>query len=253
MKYILPCIFCFLIIWGCKKDEELISGNIEGTVRLIRSNFTPLPPAADIRVALYSNSKKVDSTETNGNGTFEFTGLPYGRYSIRCNYPGYIRSYYEQPIYHVGGYSATRVDDYLYHVPEYQIQIESVTFDSAEYNLIVRLKVDGDTLAPEASSFFHAFRAFMSNSPGVSNENYSIVTNGNLADWAAPDMIMGKVAVYGKFGLYGGSYVDWESIKSQPIYIILYPIANNQGNLPREFVPGSLGPPSNEISFEWKW
>jgi len=247
MKYVFTVLFCLLIIGGCKKDEELISGEIQGYVALIGSNYNELPARKDIQVDLYNNSVRINTINTDENGRYLFEDLPYGRYDLRCFYPGFIRSFYQSPTFHIGGYSPTYADYSLYEVPNYLVEIDSVSFDATEDYLIIHLKVDGDTLAP-GTSYYQQFRAFMSNSPDVSKDNYVAVGKGILADWGE-DNTPGLIAVYGRMVTY--EIRDFEDINSLPIYMVIYPIANNQGYRAYDYLPESLGPASNEVIFDW--
>jgi hypothetical protein len=248
MKYLQFFLLALIIFVSCKEDEELISGDISGYVILYDRNYNPFPAQQGVKVNLFLDSDRIDSTVTDENGSYLFKDLTYGRYDISCSYEGFICSWGRQPIFHVGGYSPTIANFSLHQIPDYQIQIDSITYFEEDNFLILHLKLDGDTVLP-GNSYSYMFRAFMSNSPNISKDNYSAISKGMLADWPLDYTPGIKVAAYGRILSYEIS--NFDQIKSQPVYLILYPVANNQGYFPTEFLLQSLGPASNVVSFNW--
>jgi hypothetical protein len=134
----------------------------------------------------------------------------------------------------------------LYEIPAYQLQLNNVGYYAEDDLLTIPLEVDGDTILP-GNSWSYVFRAFMSNSPDVSKDNYTAIAKGIVGDWGLD--YLGTRATYGRIVTY--EIQGFDNIKALPVFMVLYPIANNQGYYPEDFFPEALGPASNVISFNW--
>jgi hypothetical protein len=246
MKYYAFVLTLVTFFTGCSKDEKLISGDVTGSIALIDHTYSLLPPQSGLKVNLYLDSHNIDSTLTDDNGYYLFENLPYGRYDIRCSREGFVKPWDQPSIFHVGGYSPTIFNFELSEIPDYQLQLTRVDYYAGFDDFIIALEIDGDTIL-EGNSWSYFFRAFLSNSPNVSKDSYTIATKGFITDLRLYNS--DKVAAYGiinKFDING-----YEAIIAAPVYIILYPIANNQGFIATDFFPEALGPASNVISFDW--
>jgi hypothetical protein len=245
---VLICFSAFLLFFcGCKKDEELIKGQISGRIRSFDQYCYPAPDQPDITVKLYQDTSLMGTAFTNSAGQYIFDNVPYGKYSIQLQKTGYIQARYDNTVYHIGGNSPTLIDFYLNEVPTYELKLDSIR-KIQEY-IIIFLKFNGDTLLPENSCGM-PLRVFAGNTPDVSNENFVACGKAHLSDYAVHDY-SNKVTVHAE-------WEEWEmepafeQLKNNIIYIRVYPIATGQGFGIREYYPKALGPPSDVISFRWE-
>lgn len=232
---------------GCKKKEELMTGPISGKILAFNQYCFRTPDQPDITVKLFQDSVLIDTNSTNSNSQYVFENMPYGKYSIRVEKAGFIQAWNLNNINHIGGYSPTLNDFYLYEVPTYQLNLDSVR-KIQEY-IVVFLKFNGDTILPENACGM-PLRVFAGNTPDVSKDNYTASCGrASLIHYDLNDYRK-KVAVYAR-------YEEWnmepgfDLLKNDSIYMRIYPIAVGQGYGSHDYYPEALGPPSNVISFLW--
>jgi hypothetical protein len=245
-------VFALLILLAaCQKDESLISGKITGRISVLNQAYEPQTDRSDIIVSLFNEADQIGSTITDAEGNYLFENIPYGKYKIDLHNDKYVQGWNNSYIYHVGGYSPTFENYSVYEIPVYQLSLDSVGFFKPEYELIIHLKVDGDTVTSE-QAFYYQFIAFAGNTPEVSSTSYISKGKGYLADWDMVNLsLFTKVAVYGRLNSYNFDF-NLEQLKQGKIYIRLYPLANGQGYFLSQYSPRALGKPSNVISFVWK-
>lgn len=245
-------VFALLILLpACQKDEEIINGTITGSISVLNQAYESQPDRSGITVNLLRESGIIGTTATSADGNYQFENIPYGKYKIDLHKDKYIQGWNNSYIFHVGGYSPTFANYSVYEIPVYKLSLDSVGFFKPEYELIIHLKVDGDTVTSE-EAFFYQFIVFAGNTPEVSSTNYISKGKGSLADW---DLInynySAKVAVYGRLYAYNFDG-NFEQLKQGKIYIRLCPLASGQGYFTSQYYSEALGKPSNVISFVWK-
>lgn len=246
MKISLIFLVLLYTICSCKQDEELITGPIIGTVHARDQYCSSIPAPENATIRLFKDTSLIGTTTSNVAGQYIFEDVPYGRYSLRVDHPGYIQTREENPIYHIGGQSPTLTDLFLSSVPDYQLTLDSLR--KMDNYIVIFLKYNGDTLLP-ANKCGMALRVFAGNSPDVNKDNYVACSLAYLSDYAVNEMNK-KIALHAQ-------YMEWEmessfeELKNDIIYMRIYPIASGQGT-GRDYYPGALGLPSNVISFRWE-
>lgn len=251
VKYIHIVFVLLILLSACRKEEELISGTITGRISVLNQAYESQTDRSGIAASLFHEADQIGSTITDADGNYLFENVPYGKYKIDLHKEKYVQGWNNSYIYHVGGYSPTFANYSVYEIPVYQLSLDSVGFYKPEYEFIIHLKVDGDTVTSE-EAFFYQFIAFAGNTPDVSSTNYISKGKGSLADWDWVNFNYSvKIAVYGRLYVYNFDG-NREQLKQGKIYIRLYPLANGQGYFLSQFYPEALGKPSNAISFNWK-
>jgi len=243
MKTYLTFVIFLLFLASCQKDEELLSGEISGIVFTYNHDYTKYNDQSGVQVALYNESALLDSTYTDAQGHFIFSNVLYGKYHVKYHKDGFIQTYSTNTVYHVGGYSPTFVSFYLHEIPTYEVHLDSVVYNVADWAFYFHLKVNGDTISPGRSYYFPPYLVFASNSPDVSIEQYISQGRGYLMDYD-PDNYPAKTAVYGRTFMY--DMYNFEALQSGTIFMRIYPIAQGQSY---DFYREALGKPSNVISF----
>lgn len=246
MKILLHISILLFLFFGCKKEEELLRGTITGQVDLEDQFCSPAPDQSGTKVMLLKETDPMDSTFTDSKGLYSFDNIPYGKYSITAKKDLFLGSRYDNSFYHIGGYSPTLKNIYMYEIPTYLLDLDSVSF-ATEY-LLVYLKLNGDTLLP-VSPCGMPLRVFASNSPDV--DRYNFVSSGKafLSNYYPGD--------YPHVTALHANMHEWEvdenfeQLKEGTIYLRIYPLAVGQGYWIYEYYPEALGPPSDVISFVW--
>jgi hypothetical protein len=247
VKYVCSIITLFLLISGCRKDQEIITGDITGKVYSYDQYGFPASDQPDVTVKLFGDTALQESAYTDSRGQYLFENRPYGKYSMTLEKEGFIQAWGPYVIYHAGGYSPTLANNYLYEIPTYELHLDSMGYFAEDNILIIYLKLNGDTILPRTYGL--NLRVFAGNTAEVSNENYVSSGKAYLHNYGL-DNYAQKVPVY---GIIFTDDVDqnFEQLKEGTIYIRLYPLAMGQGYRTGDYYPEALGPPSNVISFSW--
>jgi hypothetical protein len=220
---------------NCKKDEEMLTGDITGKITVYDQYAAVIPDQADITVRLYQDTALLETTFTDEHGQYLFHALKYGRYYITAEN-------------HIGGYSPTISYYSLWEIPTSELQLDSVGYNDNYYMVIIPLKFNGDTVLPP-NNYGLVCRIFAGNSPDVSRENYISQGKGSISDYSLTEWGK-KTASYASFLEYNMDQ-NFSQLKDEPIYIRIYPIAQGQGYGITDYYPEALGKPSNVISFIW--
>jgi hypothetical protein len=103
MKRVIFGVICGFLIWGCKGDPGpaglRLSGNLIGSVTMVDSLNRSIQDKSGMSIILYP---KLDSTNTNSDGSWQLNNVPAGIYDITFAKP----SFYTQKIFQfqfVGG------------------------------------------------------------------------------------------------------------------------------------------------------
>jgi len=246
MKKLFLYIVFLLAIIGCRKEGDLLTGDIMGKV-VVRDDDFSYPDDQSAEVRLYSNTSLIDVVTADSRGIYRFSEKPYGKYSLDV-----IREYYIKPgnyddrflCYHLGGASPTLIGNIgLSEIPTFDLTIDSVAKVNLSYSLKIFIKVNGGVIRPNA-----ALVGYLSNSPDVSSDNYTLMARGNFLD---RDYSVSGNKLIPVFASLDHFFSDYKPLKSDTIYIRLYPVAAGQ-NYYSLFSIQALGKPSNVIGFIWK-
>ncbi len=237
-------VVLFLLLINCRKDQEIITGNVTGKIHCYNQYGFLMPDQPGINVKLFRDTALLESTLTDNRGQYLFEHLSYGKYSVTCEKDLFIQPSWPNIIYNAGGYSPTLADFNLYEIPTYDLFLDSVGYLAEYYTYVIYTKFNGDTLLPPHGSYGLPLKVFAGNTPEISSENYISTGDAYLAG------VLGskEVAVY---AILWGMDQSFEQLKEGTIYLRMYPIALGQGFVPYSYNPLAMGSPSNVISFKW--
>jgi hypothetical protein len=244
---VLTYFLTLLFILGCKKEEELSKGTIGGKVETDDQYCYPVEDQAGSKVMLFHNTDLIDSTYTDSEGWYSFDNIPYGKYSISVKRDLFIELRGDNSFYHIGGYSPTLKNKYLFEIPTYHTKLDSMGY-ALEY-ILIYLHFNGDTLLPDNRCGM-ALRVFAGNTPDVTNNHFISCGKAFLANNYPGD--------YQNITVVHARIYRWdmdnniEQLKQGTVFLRLYPIATGQGYGFYEYYPEALGPPSDVISFVWE-
>jgi hypothetical protein len=245
-------VFVLLILLpGCQKEDEPLTGMITGRMTIYDQYHKSLSDRSGITVNLFQETDVIGSTITDPRGAYKFENIPYGKYKIELKKDKYIQAWTPPVIYHVGGYSPSFASSSVFEIPTYQLSLDSVGYYSPDNRFLIFLKIDGDTVL-SGTETYSRFILFAGNTPEVSRDNFISMGKGYLSDWEwTTYQHLKKVTLHGMLEMYD-NFGSIEEFKSGSIYIRIYPLANGQGYGVDQFFPEALGKPSNVISFVWK-
>ncbi len=249
MKLACHILLIFACLSGCQKEEEILSGEIQGIVYIHNQDLSTCDDQSDVEVCLYRDSEVIKSTFTDIQGKYIFENIPYGKYRISLSKRKYIQTRSSHTLHHVGGYSPTRADFHLHEIPTFEFYIDSVRYDNINWDLILFMTITGDTLPSSTFIYNYSFRGFLSNSSEVIRDNYVCQGKGYLYDVISEDPF--NMTVVSKINTYEINN-NFDQLKSGTIYLRIYPLARGQGYWTKDYYPEALGKPSNLVSFEWE-
>ena len=250
MRTFLPCCLILIFTFGCKEDQETMSGEITGIVSLYSQQNIKLSDCSGVKVDLYQNNVHLGDTLTDTYGEFHFKNLPYGRYWVDLQKDDFIKEDIPTDFNHVGGTGTTVVNFRMFEIPTYEITIDSFEIRQGGFAFYVYLKVNNDTILP----FIHSIpyvnttvKGFSGSTADIDPNNYLGYAEGYLTDFKYfPDNE--KTRVYAL--LY-----TWNSDLQPPgydsVYFKLYPVAFGQGYTEKGIDNKALGKPSNVVVFHW--
>jgi hypothetical protein len=230
-----------LLLVSCEKEKELITGQIAGKVNVYTQYRKLIPDMQGIKVDLYRDTMLISSTLSDNRCYYTFENIPYGRYKFILKKDKFVPLYGTQSVFHVGGYSPTYKDLWIYEVPTYELYIDSIGYETDGSYFIFYLETD--TVLPTDS-----FRAFAGSSSDVSKDNFVSAGWGYLTVYYPSYPTI--VPVYGRLDRYDFDQ-NIEKLKGDTIFLRIYPNAQNQGYGIMQFYPEALGKPSNVIKFLW--
>jgi hypothetical protein len=223
---------------GCEKDEpELLRGDIDGRVSVYDENHYPLEDRSGVRVRLTDGSF-VDESSTDPAGRFQFHEISYGNYRVDLVLDGYVKSYRDYTLHHLGGYSPTMVEYGLHEIPKFDTWIDSVRFNGKYERSHIYVNLKGLSGVP---SIGFDFWCYFSDSPGVSKDLYTAESPG----WMYT-MIDGEKLTDIFFEMYDP---DFDPLETDTIYLCVYPRAWGRGIFYEDHYPEALGKASNVFSF----
>ncbi|MCK5135348.1 MAG: hypothetical protein KAR19_06125 [Bacteroidales bacterium] len=235
-----PIIWIILsLCWiaaGCEKTEPvLLSGDIAGMVKVFDENYYLQENMAGVQVSLTDGTFASQSI-TDPFGKFHFQDIIYGNYQIDLEMEGYIKSYRDYTLHHLGGYSPTMVEYGLHEIPKFETCIDSIRFNGNNFISYIYVNLQGLSGLPRIS---YLFWCFFSNTPDVSNDQFVAKNSGWI--WSPEiDGLLTEISVE----IWDNRF---DQLESDTIYLCVYPQALGQGYY--DSYPESLGKASNVISF----
>jgi hypothetical protein len=245
MRALIIIICSCLILTGCRKDEELRTGNISGKISSYDQFGFPKSEQTGISVDLYRDSALISTVTADYLARYVFNDIPYGKYHISYHKENLIQTQEEHVVYHAGGGASTISNFSLFEIPTYQLDLDSVGFPSPY--LYIYLKYNN---SPNLPWYFYGLpcRAFFGNSAEVSKDNYLACSHISSITHEGSYDNPGKAALWVEiWGIKG----DMDQLKQGTTWVRVYPIAIAQGYDAFEFYPEALGPPSDAVSFKW--
>lgn len=237
-----PIIYLLILtltaLAACEKDgPALLSGDIAGTVNVYDENYYLLKDMSGIRISLTDGSFQSETT-SDALGSFLFQDIDYGNYQIDLIKEGYIKSFLDYTLNHLGGYSPTMPSYWIHEIPKFETHIDSLLFN-LEYNrsyIYVSLqKLSG---LPKIG---YNFWCYFSNTSEVSKDNYVARAIG----WMNSPNIGGLLSEI-HFEMWDPNF---DELKPDSVYMCVYPRAWGRGTFYYDHYTGSLGKASNVFSF----
>lgn len=235
LKIWIILLFCWLAA-SCEKTEPvLLNGDIAGMVKVYDENNYLQEDMAGVQVSL-SDGSFLSETTSDPSGKFFFQDVFYGNYQVDLEMEGYIKTYRDYTLHHLGGYSPTMVEYRLYEIPKFETRIDSISFNGKYERSYIYVNLQGLSGLPRTG---YLIWCFFSNTPDVSNDQFVAKNSG----WIWSPEIGGLLTEI--------SVEIWDNrfdqLESDTIYLCVYPQAWGQGYY--DSYPESLGKASNVISF----
>jgi hypothetical protein len=236
-RYLL--IIIIILTFSCKKEEKLLTGDIIGKVTVYNMNGALSDDLAGITVNVSDDKGIAGSAITDDFGQYRIEGIGYGKYALDLQKDKYIERDVDYTVYHVGGYSPSIKDAVIYEMPDFTFTIDSLLLFPDDFRIKLYVKINGSPLLP-----FPEYRVlgYCSTSPEASMNIYENVISGRITSYTiyppydAPGEITGNV---------------WKLNTQDTWYIRFYLQAYGQ-SFSIDAKPGTLGSPSNVITFKWK-
>lgn len=190
-----------------------------------------------VQISLTDKDFLVEST-TDPGGRFLFEDLNYGNYQLDLEMEGYIKSYRDYTLNHLGGYSPTLVEYYLHEVPKFETWIDSIQFNGKYSRSYLYVNLQGLSGLPKIG---YNFWCYLSNTPDVSKDQFV----AESVAWLYLTQT-GSLPAEISFELYDNRY---DQLESDTIYLCVYPRAWGRGVSYVDHYPEALGKASNVISF----
>lgn len=234
-----PCILLLLLTVsaGCDKEPELLSGEIDGLIRIYDENHYLLEDMSGVQVFL-TNGAFLDESLTDPAGKFIFQDISYGNYQVDLAKDGYVKSYRDYTLNHLGGYSPTLVEYTLHEIPKFDTWIDSIRFNGRYERSYIYVNLLGLTGVPILG---FDYWCYFSDTPAVSKDVYVAEAPGwmnfyNVSSYL-PEI---------QFEMY---HPDFDQLESDTIYLCVYPRAWGRGVFYDDHYPEALGNASNVFSF----
>ena len=228
-------MLCWLTAACEKADPDLLSGDIAGMVKVYVENNYLLEDMTGVQLSL-TDETFTAQTSTDPSGKFLFEDVDYGNYQIDLEMAGYIKTYRDYTLHHLGGYSPTMVEYRLYEVPKFETRIDSIRYNGKYGRSDIYVNLKELSGIPKIA---YIFWCFFSNTPDVSNEQFVAKNSGWM--WSPElDGLLTEISV----DIWD---MRFDQLVSDTIYLCVYPQAWGQGYY--DYYPESLGKASTVISF----
>jgi len=228
----------FVISIGCQKEEpELLSGNIAGRVIVYDENHYQQDDQSGVQVSLTDGSL-VAETFTDASGRFLLEDIDLGNYRVDLVLEGYVKSYRDYTLHHLGGYSPTLVTYYLHEIPKFDTWIDSIQYNGKYERSYIYVNLQGLSGVPDLG---FNYWCYFSGTPDVSRDQYVAKAPAWMYTYAA-DTNLTEI----EFEMYDYGF---DQLVTDSIYLCVYPQAWGRGPFYEDHYPESFGKVSNMISF----
>ncbi len=232
--YIMLIIVCGF--YSCDRDEAIfLSGDIIGYIQAYDQNSYSLSDRSGVTVTL-SEDTIISYMVSDQSGRFVFEDIIYGNYLINLEKEGFVKSYSDYRIHHLGGYSPTLLEYKIYEIPGFEIFVDSIVYEPGSTDLNLFGKISGNEGKSRLGLYY--ISCFFNDSPLVSKDHF-ISANVGFIRVSEED----RSLMSGKISIYGNLY----DMHSDSVYMCAYPQAFGQSY--HEFYYESLGKSSNVIGF----
>ncbi len=235
-----------LLAFACSKPEEVNPLDISGTIVVFDHYPDQKADPSGVSVTLMQDYIPLVTAVTTAKGKFTFKGVPFGNYNIELQKDGYVEGWESRSFTHEEGDAASPLEYRMFAVPDYQLTLDSVDISKGRYAQVYYLRINGDTLLPDALEN-HLFIGYFNKTRNVNSLNQIANNEGYLADHDTinPDR------TFAVRGIVYLTHVNLDKFATgDSCYLRLYPLAEGQGTMPDEFSNGALGEPSNVIGFK---
>lgn len=237
-----PATYFLLLILAfstaCEKaDPPLLSGDIAGIVSVYDENHYLLEDLSGVHISL-SDGSYLDESTSDLYGKFLFQDVKYGNYQLDLIKEGYVKSYRDYTLNHLGGYSPTMVEYRLHEVPKFETHIDSIRLDGENIRSYIYVQLKEQSGVPEIG---YNFWCYFSDSPDVSKDQYIARAVG----WMNSPKIGGLLTEI-SFEMWD---TQFDQLVQDTMYLCVYPRAWGRGTFYFDHYHESLGKASNIFSF----
>ena len=223
---------------ACEKtDPPLLSGDIAGMVTVYDEDLYPLEDMSGVQLSLTGENFRAEST-TDQYGRFLFEDISYGNYQADLEMEGYIKSFTDYTLNHLGGYSPTMVNYSIHEVPKFETWIDSIQFNGKYNRSYLYANLPGSSGQPKIG---YNFWCFFSSTPDVSRDKY-VAECVAWMNFPQPDSLPLQI----HFEIYD---IRFDQLETDSIYLCVYPRAWGRGVFYEDHYPEALGKASNVFSF----
>jgi hypothetical protein len=226
-----------LVFSGCRKDKELLTGDIIGKITVYNQDLSISSDMSGVRVNLFSENNIQETTLTDTRGMYHFENISYGKYTIDLQKDRFLKPLGVYKVNHIGGKSPSIFDAYISEIPGYVITVDSVVYQPSFPRLLIYFQTEGNVRIPE----YYYIIGYCGDNPSVSKDDYSFIMPGITLD---------KTSIYAdyyqKADAVAGNLSGMFPFKH--IYIRFYLVTLGQS----EYQPinkDALGKPTNVASF----
>ena len=231
-------LLLFVISAGCEKAEPvLLSGDISGRVIVYDENHYQQDDQSGVQVSLTDGSL-VDETFTDATGRFLLEDIDYGNYQVDLVLEGYVKSYRDYTLHHLGGYSPTIVTYSLHEIPKFDTWIDSIQFNGKYERSYIYVTLQGLSGVPDLG---FNYWCYFSDTPDVSRDQYVAKAFAWMYTFDEDDNLTEI-----EFEMYDNGF---DQLVTDSIYVCVYPQAWGRGPFYEDHYPESLGKSSNIIGF----
>ena len=167
---------CYILLLCCivaacdKTEPELLSGDIAGIVEVYDENQYLLEDMSGVQLSL-TDGTFTAQTSSDPSGKFLFEDIDYGNYEADLALDGYIKTYGDKPIHHLGGYSPTLVEYMICEVPKFETRKDSIIYNGIYERSYIYVNLQELSGIPKIS---YTFWCFFDDSPDVSAEKFTM-------------------------------------------------------------------------------
>lgn len=209
-----------------------------GKITVYNQDLTTSSDNSGVQVSLYKGENSFGTTVTDSRGLYRFKDQEYGKYRIDLGKENYIESENYYTFNHIGGYSPTLKDGSVYKIPDYILTIDSVKALPSKGEILVNLKIDGNTIMPFP---YYVLIGYYGTGEDVSFDNNSGRVSGTVSNWYLTSSYKASAVIYDIY----------RNLPPGTIFIRFYLLTQGQ-TIYHPINKEALGKPSNVVSFTWQ-